>query len=196
MVTIRSRGLVPSPCSSSHSIGIVSPLKKKERESEVLLSLARFMNNLQQKEKRWEENVIEDNGVWRCAQLRTRGEQQQRGNFILRKWRWGTNRAKGKSLQVGERCEWKRNTKKWKTRERKRTPGERRSDREMESALERRGIYVWVSSAQRGAFWERAKSDTKCETQKELLFERWLMEQRAQNCSIRLSRELCSKNEF
>lgn len=161
----------------------------------MLLSLARFMNNLQQKEKQWEESVIEDNGVWRCAQLRTRGEQQQRGNFILRKWRWGTNRAKGKSLQVGERCEWKRNTQNGKPEE-ERTLGERRSDREMESALERRGIYVWVSSAQWGAFWEGAKSDTKCERQKELLFERWLMEQRAQNCSIRLSRELCSKNEF
>lgn len=58
MLLMKNHGLVLSPCSSILIVGtdIVPPFFKKG-ESEVLLSLARFMNNLKKKKKGGERKV-------------------------------------------------------------------------------------------------------------------------------------------
>lgn len=108
------------------------------------------------------------------------------------------NGAKGKSLQekVVKRCEWKRNTK-GKVGERKtlgeRKRSERRSDREMESALARRGYLCLGVIGTAGRLLKGSLIQSVREER--VAVERRLKEQRAQNCSIRLSRESYSKNE-
>lgn len=82
-----------------------------------------------------------------------------------------------------------------KKSERERTRGGRRSDGGMKSARGEGGIYVGESSAQQG-FFPKRRFDPGRE-RKGLCFHRRLIEQRAPNCSIRLSRKSGpKKNEF
>lgn len=78
------------------------------------------MNNLKSDEKKCEESEIEDNGVWRWEQLRTRGGNRRKGKFSTERRHKETepNRSRGKTFTgAGKRevCEYR----KGKVRERK-----------------------------------------------------------------------------
>ena len=67
------------------------------------------MNNLKSDEKKCEESVIEDNGVWRWEQLRTRGGNWRKGKFSTERRHKETepNRARGKTFTgAGKREVW------------------------------------------------------------------------------------------
>lgn len=160
------------------------------------------MNNLKSDEKKCEESVIEDNGVWRWEQLRTRGGNRRKGKFSTERRHKETepNRSRGKTFTgAGKRevCEYR----KGKVRERKtsRERAGKKKVRQGDGKCSGEKGYLClgvVGAAGRLLKASHVEEVGERERARERLFERRLTEQRAQNCSIRLSRESYSKNEF
>lgn len=160
-------------------------------EGLAVLHLSGFMNNLNRNEKWWEASVNKDN---RCEDLLKM--RSDRGEIYTKKTevRHQKTRVKGgkkdtaRERNVNRSEVWKKSA-----RERKDTGREKVRWRE-EKCSARGGIYVRVSSAQRGCLLKGSLIQTGRE--KGLWLQRRLIEQRASNCSIRLSRKSGSKNEF
>lgn len=150
---------------------------------------------------------MEDSEVCRCAQLKTWKENQRRKILKTAKKKEKkeveTQRDKaklGKKVSL-HRSRWKRdvNGKEIQKGRNQRKKDIRRAEKEGQTerwkVLWREGIFMSGCRQHSGTPPERSQVWYRVREMRALVFERLLMEQRAQNCSIRLSRKSYSKNE-